>query len=374
MRILWIPHAGWHTPQRARLFCRALAVRHEVHVTDLAADFAKPRDFFSKRYLQNFFERQTQDGKISVHGVPRIAPAFFLDPIMDWNDRRASKLIERLIDHHAIDVVLGTFVSPPPQAPRLIFDLFDDNPALWIESGIAPRYADRIRAAEQKYLQQADAVIAVSRVLAERAMEQGARSVHYLPNGIDIPRYQQADRSLWRSKLNLEGHVIGLIGNHDRWDEMDKVLQAAARLQHQPLTFLIAGRGAAMDRAKQMAAQNSLPHLRFHAAFTADDAPGIVSAIDVGLCPYRRTPGADARSPMRLLEYSALGKPVVCTDLNEVRRMNFENVLLVEDNAEALADGITRALTTTPVVPAALQGYDLARLTAQLESILRGEA
>src|ERR1043166_1869319 len=54
MRILWVPHTSWHIPQRAHLFCRALAERHEVHVSDWVADFSSLRDYFSLRYLQNF--------------------------------------------------------------------------------------------------------------------------------------------------------------------------------------------------------------------------------------------------------------------------------------------------------------------------------
>src|SRR5690242_3334232 len=121
MKILWIPHTAWHIPQRAHLFCRILAERHEVHVTDWVADFTRPRDFFTLRYLRNFRYRQYYDGRILVHGVPRIAPALFSRALRRWNEGSFSRLIERLIARYGIDVVIGTFVVPPPAAPRLVF-------------------------------------------------------------------------------------------------------------------------------------------------------------------------------------------------------------------------------------------------------------
>src|SRR4030067_1390326 len=116
MKILWIPHASWHNPQRAHLFCRALSERHEVHVTDWVADFTSIRDYISRRYLRNFTYRRYKDGQITVHGIPRISPALYLRSLRQFNSLVYSHYLRRIIEKFSIDVVVGTFVAPPPNA------------------------------------------------------------------------------------------------------------------------------------------------------------------------------------------------------------------------------------------------------------------
>lgn len=374
MNILWIPHTGWHIPQRAHLFCRALAERHTVHVTDWVADFTRPADFFSARYLHNFFYRRYRDGKITVHGVPRLAPALFSPFLRRLNTRLFEKLVARLIAEYHINVVVGTFVCPPPRAPRLIFDWFDDNAAYWRAYGRNSAYADEIEAVERAYLQQADAVVAVSSVLAEKARREGARGlVHLIPNGIETSLYRDADGSLWRERFGKRGKIIGVVGNHDKPAELEKVLLAAQILGNAELTFVIAGRGLALSSAQKLAHHLHLANVIFTGPLARAEIPFLLAALDVGLCPYLKTPGDDARSPMRLLQYSAAGLPVVCTDLEEVRRMDFPNIILTQDDPRSLAEGIARALTMPRRIPPQVEDYDIHRLTARYEAVLRGE-
>src|SRR5512142_1044876 len=109
MRILWIPHTGWHIPQRAQLFCRALAQRHEVHVTEWVADFNSFSDYLSLRYLQNFTYHTYRDGNITVHRVPRFSPALFVPALRHLNTAVFSRIADRIIRYYRIDVVVGTF-------------------------------------------------------------------------------------------------------------------------------------------------------------------------------------------------------------------------------------------------------------------------
>jgi glycosyltransferase involved in cell wall biosynthesis len=367
MKLLWIPHAGWHIPQRAHLFCRALAERHEVHVTDWVTDFRTPRDLFSKRYLQNFFYRQYRDVKILVHGVPRFSPALFSPTLRDINRQLFERTIARIISKYKIDVVVGTFVVPPPHAPRLIFDLFDDNVSLWRRYGRNTAYAEEIQSTEKAYFNQADTVIAASTVLIDLARKNKARGpVHWLPNGVEIDRFDPP---------SIETHrpvVVGLIGNHDQSEELNKVISAAKDLPQ--FKFRIAGRGSAIPDARLHASKLGLNNISFDGPIELDEIPNWMHTLDIGLCPYQKTLADDARSSIRLLQYSAAGLPVVCTNLEEVRRMNFSNVVLVQDGIQALAEGILSAVNLPKERPPQLVKYDLPRLVARLESILCGDA
>ncbi len=373
MRILWIPHTSWHIPQRAHLFCRALAERHEVHVTNWVADFSSLRDYLSPRYLRNFIYRNSRDGKITVHRVPRFSPALYVRALRHLNAAIFSRIARQIIERYRIDVVVGTFPLPPPKSPRLVFDLFDDNVAYWHSFGRAPGYADEIAVTESSYLQKADAVVAASSVLVDKAHALGARgSIYHIPNGVDLCLFQKVDGANIRKELIMEGKLVGSLANYDRPGELDKVLDAARTLALRGIVFLIAGRGATMRPAMQRAEMEGITNVIFHGYVSPTDAPAFINAFDVGLCTYTKSVMDDARSPMRLLMYAAAGLPTVCTKLEEVRRMQFPNVVLVEDNARSLAEGVEQALQLPRVRPPQIEMYDLRNLVEQYEAVLQG--
>jgi glycosyltransferase involved in cell wall biosynthesis len=373
MKILWIPHTGWHIPQRAHLFCKALAEKHDVHVTDWVADFASLKDYFSFKYLQNFTYRKYFDGKITVHGIPRISPAIYSAGLRRINTNIFSWYVNKIIEKFEIDVVVGTFVVPPPRAPRLVFDLFDENVLYWRSFGPNPTYADEIEQTEIEYILKADAVVAASSVLADKARilnPQGA--VHLISNGVDLRKFDNANGAGIRQKLGLSGKIVGAVGNHDQKYELDKILDAERIFENGDVTFLIAGRGAAVHAAKKRAKQEGAQNVIFTGFIPLTEVAHWISALDVGICSYAKSPMDDARSPMRLLMYLAAGIPVVCTDLEEVRRIGFPNVVLVEDDAESLVMGIQKALNLPKSRSLEIEAFDLNRLVDQYEAVLKG--
>ncbi|MGH2356355.1 MAG: glycosyltransferase [Chloroflexota bacterium] len=378
MRILWIPHTGWAIPQRAHHFCRELARRHEVHVTDWVADFTSPAAYLSRRYLRNFLYRRSRDGEIVVHGIPRISPALFFPALRRLNAALFARHLRRIVAGERIDAVVGTFVAPPVEAPRLVFDVFDDNVGLWRAHGRMQGYAAEIAATEAAYLERADAVVVVSRVLADRLRAAGCQKpLTLIPNGVRLSDFSGAGSDAGqalRRELGLRGPVIGLIGNHDRWDELARVLDVARIHAALPATFLIVGRGAAVQRAQHEAARAGLSNVRFAGFVPPERVAPYFAAVDVGLCPYTKSAGADAQCPMRLLAYSAAGSAVVCTELEEVKRMRLPNVVLVGDRPEQLAAGVVEALRLPRQRPAEMQHYDIEALARRYEQVLAGAA
>jgi hypothetical protein len=339
------------------------------------ADFSSLQDYLSPRYLRNFCYRRYRDEKIMVHGIPRISPALFVSQLRYLNTRIFSWMVRLLVRKLHIDVVVGTFVVPPPQAPYLVFDLFDDNVSYWRSFGRVSSYANEIEQTEDLYMRSANATVAASSVLVDRVRQCYPNTqLHLIPNGIDLQHYNSLDHSAARRELGLSGCIVGAVGNHDKLAELEKILEAATLLAHEDITFLIVGRGAAIAAAREQARQARLSNVIFQGYLPAAEAATLVAALDVGLCPYLKTPGADAGSPMRLLMYAAVGLPTVCTDLQEVRRMNFSNVVLVDDNPAALAKGIQHALRLPRGCPLQLASYDIEQLTAKYEAVLQGSS
>lgn len=374
MNVLWVPHAPWRTPQRARLFAEELARRHTLHVTNYDAGFTRPTDFLSRRYLRNFFPGQWASADITVHHVPRVSPALYSRRLRQLNRRLFAQLLARLIRQHRIDVVVGTFVAPVPEGVPTVADIFDDNAGFWQSYGPNQGYAHEIAQAEGEWIGRSMRVVTVSSVLAEAVQAQApaARVVH-IPNPVDLTR-NRPGRAAARRALGLDpaATYVGAVGALDQPHEARRLLAVAEALRaHPSVQLLIAGRGAARPWLEREAARRGLTNLRSLGFLSGDALLQHVQALDVGLCPYAGASAGDhARVPMRLLHYSAVGARVVCTRLTEVERMGFGNVRLTADTDADFAQGVLAALDEPGEVPPQLLAYDQAHLGRAYEAVL----
>ena len=377
MRILWIPHAGWHIPQRAHLFCRALAERHEIHVTDWVADFTALRDFASRRYLENFLYRHRRDGKITVHGIPRISPALYSAALRRLNTAIFSRTVQRIIEQHRIDVVVGSFVVPPPRAPRLVFDLFDDNPAYWREYGNVPAVASEIAESENAWVLGCDHVMVVSSVLRDKlAHDYGSEileNVTIIPNGVDLKRYRATRGEAVRHSLGLNGcRIVGFISSLGEFSGVIRYMEAARLLDEPDLAHLVVGSGPLLSKAKSAAESWGLSNVFFTGQVDFSDVAGYFAALDVGVIPFDLSDFTHSACPIKLIEYVACGKPVVSTPLKEVKRMGFAGVIFAEPDPQSFADGISRALDAPKGRVVDLSLYDQRKLVEKCENVLLG--
>jgi glycosyltransferase involved in cell wall biosynthesis len=210
-------------------------------------------------------------------------------------------------------------------------------------------------------------------VLVDKARALGAHGpIYHIPNGVDLCLFQKVNGAEIREELFIHGKLVGSLANYDRPTELDKVIDAAKKLADSGIVFLIAGRGTAIRSAIQRAEREGITNVVFRGYVSPPDAPAFINAFDVGLCSYLKSAMDDARSPMRLLMYAAAGLPTVCTNLEEVRRMHFPNVVLVEDDAPSLIEGVERALQLPRARPPQIEMYDLRNLVEQYEAVLRG--
>lgn len=377
MKILWIPHTGWHIPQRAHLFCRQLAERHEVHATDWVADFTKLSDYFSRRYLRNFTYRRWQDRGITVHGIPRISPAIMSASLRRFNQRVFSSYVQRIIVDYGIDVVVGTFVVPPPKAKRLIFDLFDENSAYWRVYRGRPDYAAEIERIEQDYLEKADRIVAVSSVLKDSIISKvdgiPEDRITIIPNAVDVARLNSADGAGVRRRYGLENkRIVGLVSALGEFTGLLRLLEAFSLLKEDDIALMVVGDGPVLQAGKDYVASLGLENIIFTGKVPFSQVYDYFKAIDVGVVPFDKNAFTDAASPIKLIEHSAAGKMVVSTNLTEVERMGFPNVVLAQQNPLSIAEGISIALRREYIAPKNLNDYDIRSAVDSFEKLLHG--
>ncbi|MDA8216082.1 MAG: glycosyltransferase [Dehalococcoidales bacterium] len=165
-----------------------------------------------------------------------------------------------------------------------------------------------------------------------------------------------------------------MAGNHGKWVEVERVLKAARMMAGTQATSLIVGLGAAAARAREVARREGLWNVRVVGFVPPQNVAAYFSAIDVGLCPYDKNKGSDAQCPLRLLSYSAAGSAVVCTELEEVKRMGFSNVTFADPRPESIARAVEMALARPRTQPDAIERYDIRHLAAAYERVLADTA
>src|SRR5207244_13576978 len=71
--------------------------------------------------------------------------------------------------------------------------------------------------------------------------------------------------------------------------------------------------------------------------------PGYLHAFDVCLIPFKQTPLTNATNPVKLFEYLTAGKPIVATDLAEIRQ--YSRYVRLVSSAEDWLPAVERALS-----------------------------
>ena len=184
------------------------------------------------------------------------------------------------------------------------------------------------RALERKALRLATVVVAVSTPLARQGRELSGVDVKVLPNGVDPARFDphRADRAVVRERYGFGNvTVIGWAGILRDWHGLERLLQATASLA-EPRLFIVGdgpSRGNLETEARRLGLQN---RLTISGRIPHAEMPEHLGAMDIAVVPDEKTGVA---SPMKLLEYMAMGIPVVAP--------RAENICdLVEDGVDAL--------------------------------------
>jgi glycosyltransferase involved in cell wall biosynthesis len=201
-------------------------------------------------------------------------------------------------------------------------------------------------------LRRADAVLAVSRDLADRVVALGAERarVRLIYDGIDLERFSPGSTSRAREALNLDPElpVILSVGNLVPVKGHDILVEACARLTRQGVRFVchVIGQGPCRAALLRQAARLGLAN-RFHLAGTIphDRLPDWFRAADVFALPSH-----SEGVPTVLLESAACGTPFVASRVGGIPEIAGIGPcrLTPPGDPQALADSLHELLRAQP--------------------------
>ncbi|MET7794321.1 glycosyltransferase family 4 protein [Micrococcus luteus] len=219
---------------------------------------------------------------------------------------------------------------------------------------------------EAEAARRADGVVTLGAGMRDRLVAAGVAedAVVLCPNAVG-PAFvaEPADRDEARARLGwdlpTDAFVVGTVSSIVDYEGLDTLLRAAARLApHRPgLRVHIAGDGVARPGLQALAAELGIAELcAFPGRVDREDARLHHAALDVFAVPRRDLPVTRAVTPMKTVEASATGRPVVASDLPALAELVEDErtgLLVPAEDPAALAAALDR-LTGDPAERARL--------------------
>lgn len=182
---------------------------------------------------------------------------------------------------------------------------------------------DRLAKWTEHYVwQQADFVLPVTRVLAEKIIAVGVSelNVTVIPNGINQQRFGKAiDSTDVIEKYQLQNKLIlGFTGFVRDWHRLDRVLEAIADNKSRHWHLLLVGDGPARATIEQQAEKLGISDcVTITGIIDRDEVARYVAVFDIALQPDV----VEYASPLKLFEYMALSKAILAPDRANIREI-----------------------------------------------------
>ena len=235
---------------------------------------------------------------------------------------------------------------------KFLFDQHDLSPEVYVSRfGKAGFWYHGLRLLERLTYATSDLVIATNESYRDTAIRRGwlaPEDVVVVRSGPESGRFvgMAPDPALKRGRT----YLVAYLGVMAPQDGVDYLLRAAKLLLDargaRDVAFTLIGSGDSFDDLKALTTELGLDDVvSFTGRIPDAEVEAILSTADVCVGPDPKNPLNDVSTMNKILEYMALGKPIVAFDLRETRYSAGDGALYAQPNEESdLADKIDQLL------------------------------
>lgn len=232
---------------------------------------------------------------------------------------------------------------------RFIFDHHDVNPELYLAKYGKKDFLYRILVLLEKLtFRCSDVVIATNESYREIAITRGrvaAERVFIVRNGPDLVTFNAVfpKPALKHGKRYLVGYV-GVMSVQDGLDILLDVAEHIKALGRDDIHFTCVGGGPAFPELQRIVIEKNIGDIvNFTGRIPDDDLIEILSTADICVNPDRPCRMNDISTMIKIMEYMAMGKPIVQFDLKE-GRISAQQASLYADKENRVADFANKIL------------------------------
>lgn len=190
---------------------------------------------------------------------------------------------------------------------------------------------------EKALLSEADLIFVTSKELLKEKDGRKSRA-KLLPHGVDFDHFYSAvesPRGIPPEMEHLPRPVIGFCGTLAPWVDAELIAQLAHAFPHTSIVLI----GPVWI---DFSIPRDFPNVHWLGPRSYQDLPAYAAHFDVGIIPFRQNSLTAYVNPLKLLEYLALGLPVVSTALSDLS--SFAEVVSVASTAEEFIEKVRTAL------------------------------
>ncbi len=253
---------------------------------------------------------------------------------------------------HGFDVIQGC--NPPDDiflialpfkllGVKYIFDHHDANPELYVSKYGKRGTLYRILVVLEKLTYRvSDIVIVTNMSYRDLAMDRGgvpSENVFVVRNGPNRKTFKSVPSN--PARKNGKNYLIGYVGNMSVQDGLDILLDIAQHVKNsgrRDVLFTCVGGGTELNKLKKMVEDKDLlDTVHFAGRVSDEDLLEVLSTADVCVNPDRPSEMNDISTMIKIMEYMALGKPIVQFDATE-GRFSAQEASLYAGKADGAAD------------------------------------
>jgi glycosyltransferase involved in cell wall biosynthesis len=232
---------------------------------------------------------------------------------------------------------------------KYIFDHHDANPELYVSKfGSKGVFYKALVLLERLTFRVSDVVISTNNSYRNLAISRGERrpeDVFIVRNGPDLKTFKSVppNPALRHGKRYLVGYV-GTMNAQDGLDILVDVASYVKKLGRSDVHFTCVGGGPELDGLRQMVRDKGLESMmNFTGRIPDEGLLEILSTADVCVNPDRPCEMNDMSTMNKIMEYMALGKPIVQFESKE-GRFSAQHASLYADPRGAVADFAAKVL------------------------------
>jgi glycosyltransferase involved in cell wall biosynthesis len=222
---------------------------------------------------------------------------------------------------------------------KYIFDHHDINPELY-EAKFNKRgfFWKAMCFFERITFKSATVSIATNQSYRKIAMERGGMKderVFVVRSGPDLNHLKQVDPvASWKNGRAFMVGYVGVMGDQEGIDLLiDAVEHIVYKLDRHDVQFCLVGGGPSLEGLKALTRERKLEdYITFTGRAPNQDLFEVLSTMDVGVNPDRVNPMNDKSTMNKIMEYMAMGKPIVQFDVTEGRFSAQEASLYAKSN------------------------------------------
>jgi glycosyltransferase involved in cell wall biosynthesis len=168
-------------------------------------------------------------------------------------------------------------------------------------------------------------------------------------SGVDLELFYPRDGSAIKRKLSLDGKfVVFYHGSVGYKRGICEAVEAFMLLKDKgnDIHFVILGSGQELETVRRIKEDKDLANVHIHPPVDYKQVPDYISISDVCIVPLMDIECWRVSSPLKVMEYLAMGKAIICTDIiahREVIKNNNDAFFISDINPETLCNIIEKA-------------------------------